>query len=228
MIDFNVEVSFSGVGLLPAEAIRLGYNAGFKALGLVIRSDQCSYHYELPKLLSITKEASLYGGIDVIVGVKFVYVPSALLFDAIVNARDLGAQIVLVEGEGGINFLSHFSTVGTNFSAIRAGVDILTCPGLLSFEDAQLASENNVAIELTARSPYSLFNGYVSRVAKKHNVCLTISCGLLQRQSFFTPDITSNIWKNVGLGAGLEKKDLDDIYAQSIVRIQRLFTKVSL
>ena len=51
---------------------------------------------------------------------------------------------------------------GTNLAAIEAGVDILAHPGLITPEEATLAAERGVALEITTRAGHSLTNGHVA------------------------------------------------------------------
>ena len=55
---------------------------------------------------------------------------------------------------------------GTNRAAIEARVDILAHPGFITQEEAELARENNVCLEITSRSGHNITNGHVVRMAK--------------------------------------------------------------
>jgi histidinol phosphatase-like PHP family hydrolase len=64
---------------------------------------------------------------------------------------------------------------GTNLAAIKAGVDILSHPGLISAEEVQLAAEMDVCLEITTRKGHSLTNGHVARMAHKYGAKLVIN-----------------------------------------------------
>ena len=64
---------------------------------------------------------------------------------------------------------------GTNHAAILAETDILAHPGLISEEDATLAKQKNVFLEITSRSGHSLTNGHVFRMALESGAQLVIN-----------------------------------------------------
>jgi histidinol phosphatase-like PHP family hydrolase len=45
-------------------------------------------------------------------------------------------------------------------------VDILAHPGFITLEEAELARENNVCLEITSRYGHNITNGHVVRMAK--------------------------------------------------------------
>lgn len=208
MIDFHIEISFSGGGFLPSEALACARYSGFKAIGLILRADQASYKYEIPHLVKTIREYSIYSGIEAFVGVLFVHVPPSLLSDAICSVRELGVQLVLVHGEGNNFFYPHQSATGTNFAAISAGADILAYPGLLSHEDAVFAAEKGVFIELTACNPYGVFNGHIVQLYRTFGFKITISSGILKPGYFSPPEGTKHTVQMIGLGSGLTKSQL--------------------
>src|SRR4030042_513820 len=57
--------------------------------------------------------------------------------------------------------------LGTNRAGIEAGVDILAHPGLISEEEARMAAENGVHLEVSARFSHGLANGRVVETARE-------------------------------------------------------------
>ncbi|MBU1083703.1 MAG: histidinol phosphate phosphatase domain-containing protein, partial [Candidatus Omnitrophica bacterium] len=74
-----------------------------------------------------------------------------------------GALIVVGHGESPAEPVIK----GTNRAAIEAGVDILAHPGNISPEDALLAAENGVYLEITSRRGHSFGNEHVFAEALK-------------------------------------------------------------
>ena len=101
MFDFHIHVNCSGGrdGLLPSEAMRLAKCAGFRAVGLIVRADPSTLPILLPTLKTLVKTCSLYAGIEAFAGVELVHVPPALLPDAVGQAREQGAALILAHGE---------------------------------------------------------------------------------------------------------------------------------
>ena len=101
MFDFHIHVNCSGGrdGLLPSEAMRLAKCAGFRAVGLIVRADPSTLPILLPTLKTLVKTCSLYADIEAFAGVELVHVPPALLPDAVGQAREQGAALILAHGE---------------------------------------------------------------------------------------------------------------------------------
>ena len=157
MFDFHIHVNCSGGrgGLLPSEAMRLAKCAGFRAVGLIVRADPSTLPILLPTLKTLVKTCSLYADIEAFAGVELVHVPPALLPDAVGQAREQGAALILAHGESIPRQLADVVETGTNLAAINAGVDILAHPGLITVEDAQLAAEKGVLLELNTAPGYA-------------------------------------------------------------------------
>lgn len=222
MIDFHIEVSCLGKGLLPSEALTFASFSGFNSVGLVIKSDAISYKHELPLLINTIQQSLLYTELNVFPGVVFAHVPPGLLKDVVCSARELGAQLILAQGEGSFLGYSLSTAIGTNFAIINSGIDILTCPGLISSEDAAFATEKGISIELTGGYPCNLFNGHIVSMFSLFNFNLTISCGITKKSCFSSPEITRNFFQGIAFGAGLDKKSFDYIHCESRKTVQRL------
>ena len=178
MFDFHIHVNCSGGrdGLLPSEAMRLAKCAGFRAVGLIVRADPSTLPILLPTLKTLVKTCSLYAGIEAFAGVELVHVPPALLPDAVGQAREQGAALILAHGESIPRQLVDVVETGTNLAAINAGVDILAHPGLITVEDAQLAAEKGVLLELNTAPRHCLANGHIARMAASAaNCCSTLT-----------------------------------------------------
>jgi len=101
--------------------------------------------------------------IRVLVGVEITHVPPQKIGPLALLARKLGAEIVVAHGETPVEPVRP----GTNRAALDAIVDILSHPGFITLEEADLARENNVCLEITSRSGHNITNGHVARIAKQ-------------------------------------------------------------
>jgi len=174
MIDMHVHV---GNGFLaPAEAMNLARVAGYKAVALTLRGDATLFS-ELAPLRALCKQYSLYAGIDAFAAIELVHVPPQLMAEQIGLAREAGAHLVLAHGESPAGL----ATRGTNAAALLAGVDILAHPGSLSAEDAAVAAEQGVYLELTWAHGHAVSNAHVARCA------LLQGCGLVFGSNARTP-----------------------------------------
>jgi histidinol phosphatase-like PHP family hydrolase len=132
-------------------------------------------------------------------GVEITHVPTQLIARLTDLARRKGAKVVIVHGETIVEPVPR----GTNLAAIKAGVDILAHPGLITESEVRLAKGNGVLLEITARRGHSLTNGHVARLAVKCGAQLVYNTDS-HSPADFTP------WRaalRIIRGAGLSEAD---------------------
>ena len=223
MFDFHIHVCSSGNrGLLPAEAMRLARCAGFRAVGLLIRGDTSTLDQALPPLLSFVKTASLYAGIEAFAGIELVHIPPALLPDAVSRARERGASLVVAHGESIPGRAVDSAETGTNLAAIEAGVDILAHPGLITAQDAALAAEKGVRLELSLAPRHALANGHIVRMASRFQCSLVLGSNAATPEDFESPEATHAFRKAAALGAGLDAQGLEALHQSERMLVQQL------
>lgn len=204
MIDFHIHVTpFSTgdahSGLLPTEALRLARCAGFRAVGLILRADAASLPLLFPPLLQLLRNCSLYAGVEAFAGVELVHIPPALLPDAVAEARNMGAALVLAHGESLARNPAEAVETGTNLAAISAGVDILAHPGLITPQDAAFAAEKGIHLELSLAPWHCLANAHIVRTAG--DAPLLLNSNARTSADFFLPDATRALRQAAILGA---------------------------
>ena len=95
-------------------------------------------------------------------------------------------------------------TPGTNRAAVESEhVDILGHPGLITKEEAEIALENDIYLEISARKGHCLGNGHVANVARE------VGNKLLVDTDTHSPDdlITFEKSYEIALGAGLSEEE---------------------
>ncbi|MBW1615453.1 MAG: histidinol phosphate phosphatase domain-containing protein [Deltaproteobacteria bacterium] len=200
MIDLHSHTIYSDGELIPAELVRRAQSIGLKAIAITDHDDGSNMDFIIPKIVSIALELNyILKNIKVIPGIEITHVPPQLIKDKVLKARKLGAKIVAVHGETIVEPVA----IGTNKAAIEAQADILAHPGLITEEDAILAKEKNVMLEITARAGHSLTNGHVARLAKQ------IGAKIIINTDTHSPENLINIEtaKKITLGAGLSEQD---------------------
>jgi len=102
---------------------------------------------------------------------------------------------------------------GTNQAACScSNVDVLAHPGLISLEDACMASDNGVALEITSRGGHNRTNGHVVRTALASGSQIVIDS-----DSHGPGDLLDmRAKKLVGLGAGLNEEQCSRIMSLNI------------
>ena len=171
MTDFHIMISGSageqGHGFDCASALRYASLAGIRFAGLVMKSDGSNFS-RIAELSKQVRRLSLYANVEAWAGVELCHIPPALLPDAVQEAREAGAALVLVYGES----ITDQVEQGTNFAAIEAGADIVTHPGLIDAEAAAFAAEKGVALEFTSCPRHALANAHTAAMAMQHGAPL--------------------------------------------------------
>lgn len=198
MIDLHVHSSLSTGEQTPASAMRFARAAGYRAIAFTDHVDASNMQQVLESLLPMIRNYSLYSGIDLYAGVELTHVPPQLLPDTIAEARAMGAQLVTVHGQT----IADIVDEGTNLAAIEGGADILAHPGLLTEQEATLAAEKNVYLEITARADHALTNGHVAKVAALTGAPLVFNNGGYRGYDFINKDRR----RAIALGCGMSKE----------------------
>ena len=162
----------------------------------------------------MSRHYSLYAGVEAFAGVELVHVPPALFPEAVAEARSLGAALVVGHGET----LGDEVERGTNLAAIEAGVDILAHPGLLTAEDAALAAERGVILELSTAPKHCLCNARVAALAMETGCGLVLNGDVRQEEDF----ASAALRQGTLMGAGLSEEGFQVVEDTTAMVLQRL------
>ncbi len=199
MIDLHTHSLLSDGELLPAELARRAAVAGYKIIGISDHVDHTNIEYVANAILKLREKITYQEGITILPGVEITHVPKRLIKDLIYFARQLGILYVVVHGET----IAEPVEEGTNRAAIEGGADIIAHPGIIREEDAILAKEKGVFLEITSRKGHSLTNGHVGKIAKKTGVKLVFNTD----SHTYSDLITEHKAKRIVEGAGLSEED---------------------
>jgi len=199
MIDLHTHSLFSDGALLPSELARRAEHKGLTAIGITDHGDLSNIDFVIPRVVGAADSLNTVMNIYVIPGIEITHVPPALYEDIVTKARELGARLVIAHGES----LAEPVAPGTNHAAVKAGVDVLAHPGLISEECMTAARQAGVLIEITARKGHCLTNGHVAQLAKKVGAPLVINTDAHGPEDL----IASNTARRVVSGAGLSEDD---------------------
>jgi len=198
MIDLHTHTFFSDGELVPAELVRRAAVAGYKALAITDHADKSNTKWLLDNIVEVVDEIGAANNIQVLAGVELTHVPPQSIFEVAQLARDHGAEIILVHGESIVDPVMP----GTNMAAIKARVDILAHPGLITVEEVKLAAELGVCLEITTRKGNSLTNGHVVKLAMKYGAKLVINNDAHAPTDILPFDLVHKI----ALGAGMTEE----------------------
>lgn len=207
MIDLHTHTFLSDGELIPSELVQRAHTAGYKAIALTDHVDMSNIDFVVPRLAETARELSMHSGIMVIAGAEITHVPPKLIGKLVEKARGLGAEIVVVHGETIVEPV----IPGTNRAGIEARADILSHPGLISIEDAQMAKDRGVALEITTRKGHSLSNGHVAKTAMMAGAEMVINTDTHSPDDLVTREQAARILR----AAGIPEESIETVFANS-------------
>lgn len=214
MIDLHTHTLFSDGELLPSELVRRADAMGLKAIALTDHMDMSNLDLALPRLRLAAEALNGHHRVRVLPGAEITHVPPELIGPMVRQARELGALVVVVHGETIVEPV----LAGTNLAAIEAGADILAHPGLLGEDEARLAAQRGVALELSARKGHCLGNGRVAALARRFGARLVVNT-----DSHAPGDLINRAQaERVALGAGLDQAEVAELFKASEALVARL------
>ncbi|MBC8511815.1 MAG: histidinol phosphate phosphatase domain-containing protein [Dehalococcoidia bacterium] len=197
LYDFHTHTFHSDGVLSPIELIRRAFVKGYSAIAI-------TDHVALGSLGRVTNEikddcalARAHWNILAIPGVELTHLPPQAISEVAQKAKEMGARLVIVHGETSTEPVEQ----GTNLAAVQSPyVDILAHPGLITTEEAALAAQNNVFIELTSRTGHSTTNAHVALISQKAQARLLVNSDAHNEDDLLTPALAEAVLHQAGLG----------------------------
>ena len=219
LYDFHTHTFHSDGVLSPIELIRRTVVQGYSAIAI-------TDHVAVGSLARVIKEMSedcalarACWNILAIPGVEITHVPPQAISETAKRAKDLGACIVVVHGETPAEPVEK----GTNLAAVKSvHVDILAHPGLFTDEEASLAAQNDIFLELTSRKGHSVANPHVAAVSQKAKARLLISSDAHDERDLLTSDSVETILRNSKLNQQQRHQIINDNPQHLIERVKKL------
>ena len=197
MQDFHTHTFLSDGVLSPIELIRRAIHIGYRTIAVTDHVGPGNLQDVLKTLIKDCELASQRWDILALPGVEITHVPKEDIGPLAREARVLGAKVVNVHGET----VSEPVEPGSNLAAVRSSdVDVLAHPGLITVEEARIAAENRVILEVSARRSHAFANGHVVRVAHETGASLVLNSDAHEPGDLLTREFAMK----VALGAGLE------------------------
>jgi histidinol phosphatase-like PHP family hydrolase len=195
-IELHTHSLLSDGVLLPSELLRRAAAMGHEALAITDHVDSGNLERVIESLLRLRHDQHDDFGTQLLVGVEITHVGPRHLGRLARQAKDLGADIVLVHGETPVEPVA----AGTNRAAIECvEVDLLAHPGFLTLAEARLAADRGCHIEITARKGHSLTNGHVARLCSQVGALMVVDTDAHEPQDLISIEFA----RHVAMGAGL-------------------------
>ena len=201
-IDFHIHSIFSDGTLLPAAIAREAEVKGHMAIAISDHVDASNLEEVLAALTKFVKKQGKTFSVQVLPGVELSYLRPDLIKDYAKQARKLGAKIIIVHGQSPVEPV----IPGTNIESVKLKglVDILAHPGnTLTEEEARLAKENGIYLELSTRRGHKEGNRHVAQMAMKTGAKLLVNTDSHNE----TDMITQEQAYQVALDAGLTEEE---------------------
>jgi histidinol phosphatase-like PHP family hydrolase len=212
MIDLHTHTLNSDGELLPAELWRRAQVKGYRFLGVTDHVDASNFEAVFARLKAAAKSLNNGDPPIFIPGLEFTHLPPALIGPLTAKARALGVPLIVIHGET----LAEPVAPGTNRAALEADIDILAHPGLITLEEAALAREKDIFLEISARKGHCLANGHVARMA------LEVGASLIVNTDSHAPGdlIARSQAERIAQGAGLTAAEIQTLFtnAESLAR----------
>ena len=200
LFDFHTHTFLSDGVLSPIELMRRAASNGYTAMAVTDHAGINDQERVLDILVKECAEATENMGITVVPGVELTHVPPHRIAEAARRAKANGARIVLVHGET----IKEPVATGTNRAALECpDVDILVHPGMITEEEADIARQAGIYLELSARAGHSLTNGHVARTA------MAVGASLVVDSDSHAPGdlLTEELARQIVIGAGLTEEE---------------------
>jgi len=216
-IDLHVHSFFSDGVLLPSELLRRAVVKGYNAIAITDHADASNIEELVTALVRFTRQQGGDFPLTFIPGVELTHVAPYSIALLAHRARELGAGLVLVHGET----IAEPVWPGTNRAAVECpAVDILAHPGFITLEEARLAAENDIYLELTSHAGHCLTNGHVAHIARQAGARLVVNTDTHTPQDMIDQEMA----RLVAAGAGLNEAEVE---AATVNNPQTLVRKVT-
>lgn len=217
MIDLHTHSIFSDGEFIPSELARRAKVAGYSALAITDHGDHSNFDFIILRLMKVCQKLTDAFAIQVIPGIELTHVPPEYIYDLAVEARHAGAKMIVVHGETIVEPVMG----GTNMAALKAPIDILAHPGLITEEEAMEAAKNSICLEITTRKGHSLTNGHVAKMARQAKAPL-----ILNSDSHSPHDLVNrDMARKIALGAGLSEAETVAMFRNSETLLKKALEK---
>ena len=197
MIDLHTHTLFSDGELTPSELVRRFESLGYSAVAITDHTDSSTLDFNIPRIVQVARDLNQSQSVKVVPGVELTHIPPKLIGSLVGKARDLGAKLIIIHGESIVEPVAP----GTNRAGLEADIDILAHPGLISPEEASLAAERGILLEISARAGHSLTNGHVAGLAMAAGAGLVLNSDTHSPRDLMTEDFAHKVVTGAGLSS---------------------------
>ncbi len=217
MIDLHTHTILSDGVLIPSELARRAEENGYKVIGITDHIDYSNVEIVVSAICKVCENINKSMKIKAIPGVEITHVSPSEISSIALLARDLGAKLVVVHGET----ITEPVKVGTNREALKSEIDILAHPGLMTEEDAKMAADRGIYIEISGRKGHSFSNGHIVRLWYKYRFPIVLNTDTHSPENI----INDLMAEKLILSAGIKPEDVREVLENSIRLANRLLSR---
>lgn len=198
--DLHTHTVYSDGELIPAELVRRAMVKGHDLIAITDHVDMTNVEWVVTNMVKAIDLCEDY--IKVIPGVEITHVPPRQIDKVAKMARKYGAEWIVVHGET----VTEPVMPGTNRASVEnPEIDILAHPGFITLEEAQLAKDNDVILEVTGRAGHNITNGHVVNIARLVGARMVIDSDTHAPENLMS-EADARI---VGAGAGMTPDEVE-------------------
>ena len=217
MYDFHTHTFLSDGVLSPIELIRRAHHIGYRVMAVTDHVGPGNLEHVLKVLTTDCRAATERWDILALPGVEITHVPKEDIDLLAREARAMGAKVVNVHGET----VTEPVVPGTNLAAVSSSnVDILAHPGLITLEEAGIASKNGVFLEVSARKGHGFANGHVVKTARQAGAAMVLDSDAHEPGDLLTREFAMKVARGAGLDPEAAESLLEDGPRDLLVRVE--------
>jgi len=214
MIDLHTHTLLSDGDLLPSELARRAEEKGYSIIGITDHIDFSNFEEIIKSILRVSVHVNDNMKIKVIPGVEITHVSPTEIPELARISMDLGAKLVVVHGETVVEPVLK----GTNRKALESEIDILAHPGIMNEDDAKIAAERKISIEISGRKGHSFANGHVVRLWYEYGFPLVFNTDTHSPENL----IDDRFAETLIISSGVKPEDVKRILDNSAILAQKL------
>lgn len=218
LFDFHTH-SFQSDGVLsPVELIHRAYIQKYAAIAIADHVATGSLKRLIEEISEDCALARAHWNIIAIPAVELTHLPPQAISDTAQKAKELGAWLVVVHGETSVEPVPK----GTNLAAVKSPyVDILAHPGFITSDEIEIAQENDVFIELSARRGHCITNSHVASECRNTGIKLLVNSDAHSEDDLLTTEQATKILNEAGIDINQHHTILEQNPLLLIDRISR-------
>lgn len=207
MIDLHTHTILSDGVLLPSELARRAEEKGYKVIAFTDHIDFSNVENVVPSLVRVCEKINRNYKIKTIPGVEITHINPIDIPVLAQIAKNMGAKLIVVHGETIVEPVAK----GTNRKALESDIDILAHPGLLSEEEAHIAAERGIYVEISARRGHSLSNGHIVRLWYEYGFPIILNTDTHSPEDLIDDEFA----KKIIISAGIKVADVNTVIQNS-------------